>query len=94
MLAAHVCFQGQNSVCVQHGFTGMAVRAAQGGMRPIVEFMTWNLQRNLRTMDQIINSVAKTLYVSAGQIETPIVFRGPIGTAAGVAAAHSQCFAA
>jgi pyruvate dehydrogenase E1 component beta subunit len=78
--------------CMQHGFTGMAVGAAQGGMRPVVEFMTWNFA--LQAIDQIINSAAKTLYMSAGQIETPIVFRGPNGAAAGVAAQHSQCFAA
>lgn len=77
---------------VQHGFTGMAIGAAQGGMRPVLEFMTWNFA--LQAIDQIINSAAKTLYMSAGQITTPIVFRGPNGAAAGVAAQHSQCFAA
>lgn len=77
---------------IQHGFTGMAVGAAQGGMRPVLEFMTWNFA--LQAMDQIVNSAAKTLYMSAGQIQTPIVFRGPNGAAAGVGAQHSQCFAA
>lgn len=77
---------------LQHGFTGMAVGAAQGGMRPVLEFMTWNFA--LQAMDQIVNSAAKTLYMSAGQITTPIVFRGPNGAAAGVGAQHSQCFAA
>jgi pyruvate dehydrogenase E1 component beta subunit len=76
----------------EHGFTGMAVGAAQGGMRPVLEFMTWNFA--LQAIDQIVNSAAKTLYMSAGQIATPIVFRGPNGAAAGVAAQHSQCFAA
>lgn len=77
---------------VQHGFTGMAVGAAQGGMRPVLEFMTWNFA--MQAIDQIVNSAAKTLYMSAGQINTPIVFRGPNGAAAGTAAQHSQCFAA
>jgi pyruvate dehydrogenase E1 component beta subunit len=77
---------------MQHGFTGMAVGAAQGGMRPVLEFMTWNFA--LQAIDQIVNSAAKTLYMSAGQIQTPIVFRGPNGAAAGVGAQHSQCFAA
>ena len=83
-----------STICagMQHGFTGIAVGAAQGGMRPVLEFMTWNFA--LQAVDQIINSAAKTLYMSAGQIETPIVFRGPNGAAAGVAAQHSQCFAA
>lgn len=86
------------SVCIlttkalQHGFTGMAVGAAQGGMRPVLEFMTWNFA--MQAIDQIVNSAAKTLYMSAGQINTPIVFRGPNGAAAGTAAQHSQCFAA
>jgi transketolase C-terminal domain/subunit len=79
-------------LCVQHGFTGMAVGSAQGGMKPVLEFMTWNFA--LQAIDQIVNSAAKTLYMSAGQINTPIVFRGPNGAAAGVAAQHSQCFAA
>lgn len=70
----------------------MAVGAAQGGMRPVLEFMTWNFA--MQAMDQIVNSAAKTLYMSAGQINTPIVFRGPNGAAAGTAAQHSQCFAA
>jgi transketolase C-terminal domain/subunit len=77
---------------MQHGFTGMAVGAAQAGMRPVLEFMTWNFA--MQAIDQIINSAGKTLYMSAGQINTPIVFRGPNGAAAGVAAQHSQCFAA
>lgn len=70
----------------------MAVGAAQGGMKPVLEFMTWNFA--LQAIDQIVNSAAKTLYMSAGQINTPIVFRGPNGAAAGVGAQHSQCFAA
>ena len=70
----------------------MAVGAAQGGMKPVLEFMTWNFA--MQAIDQIVNSAAKTLYMSAGQINTPIVFRGPNGAAAGVGAQHSQCFAA
>lgn len=70
----------------------MAIGAAQAGMRPVLEFMTWNFA--MQAMDQIINSAGKTFYMSAGQINTPIVFRGPNGAAAGVAAQHSQCYAA
>lgn len=76
----------------QAGFTGVAIGAAFSGLKPIVEFMTWNF--SMQAIDQIINSAAKTLYMSAGQINCPIVFRGPNGAAAGVAAQHSQCFAA
>lgn len=74
------------------GFTGIAVGAAMQGLRPIVEFMTYNF--SLQAIDQIINSAAKHHYMSAGQITVPIVFRGANGAAAGVAAQHSQCFAA
>lgn len=74
------------------GFTGIAVGAAFAGLRPICEFMTWNFA--LQAIDHIVNSAAKTLYMSAGDISCPIVFRGPNGAAAGVAAQHSQCFAA
>ncbi|KAG2435945.1 hypothetical protein HXX76_007140 [Chlamydomonas incerta] len=74
------------------GFTGIAVGSAFAGLRPVCEFMTWNFA--MQAIDQIINSAAKTLYMSAGQINCPIVFRGPNGAAAGVAAQHSQCFAA
>jgi pyruvate dehydrogenase E1 component beta subunit len=70
----------------------MAIGAAQAGMRPVLEFMTWNFA--MQAIDQIINSAGKTFYMSAGQINTPIVFRGPNGAAAGVAAQHSQCYAA
>ena len=76
----------------EHGFTGLAVGAAFGGLKPIVEFMTFNFA--LQAMDQIINSAAKTLYMSGGQMGCPIVFRGPNGAAARVAAQHSQDFAA
>ena len=62
------------------------------GLRPVVEFMTFNFA--MQAIDQIINSAAKTLYMSAGTIPVPIVFRGPNGAAAGVAAQHSQCYAA
>jgi pyruvate dehydrogenase E1 component beta subunit len=75
----------------EHGFTGLGVGAAFGGLRPIVEFMTFNFA--MQAMDQIINSAAKTLYMSGGQMGCPIVFRGPNGAAARVAAQHSQCYA-
>ncbi|MBP7001875.1 pyruvate dehydrogenase complex E1 component subunit beta [Amaricoccus sp.] len=76
----------------EHGFTGMAVGAAFAGLRPIVEFMTFNFA--LQAMDHIINSAAKTLYMSGGQMGSPIVFRGPNGAAARVAAQHSHDWAA
>jgi pyruvate dehydrogenase E1 component beta subunit len=76
----------------EHGFAGMAVGAAMTGLRPIVEFMTFNFA--MQAMDQIINSAAKTLYMSGGQMGAPIVFRGPNGAAARVGAQHSQDFAA
>ncbi|MGH1351494.1 MAG: pyruvate dehydrogenase complex E1 component subunit beta [Methyloligellaceae bacterium] len=76
----------------EHGFAGIGVGAALGGLRPIVEFMTWNF--GMQAIDQIINSAAKTLYMSGGQMGCPIVFRGPNGAAARVAAQHSQCFSA
>ena len=75
----------------EHGFTGLAVGAALNGLKPIVEFMTFNFA--MQAMDQIINSAAKTLYMSGGQMGCPIVFRGPNGAAARVAAQHSQCYA-
>jgi pyruvate dehydrogenase E1 component beta subunit len=75
----------------EHGFTGMAVGAALNGLRPIVEYMTFNFA--MQAMDQIINSAAKTLYMSGGQMGCPIVFRGPNGAAARVGAQHSQCYA-
>ena len=75
----------------EHGFTGLAVGAAFNGLRPILEFMTFNFA--MQAMDQIINSAAKTLYMSGGQMGCPIVFRGPNGAAARVAAQHSQCYA-
>ncbi|TQS72654.1 pyruvate dehydrogenase complex E1 component subunit beta [Rhodobacteraceae bacterium] len=76
----------------EHGFTGIAVGAAFGGLRPIVEFMTFNFA--MQAMDQIINSAAKTLYMSGGQMGAPMVFRGPNGAAARVGAQHSQDFSA
>ncbi len=76
----------------EHGFTGIAVGAAFGGLRPIVEFMTWNFA--MQAIDQIINSAAKTLYMSGGQMGAPMVFRGANGAAARVGAQHSQCYAA
>jgi pyruvate dehydrogenase E1 component beta subunit len=75
----------------EHGFTGMAVGAAMNGLKPIVEFMTFNFA--MQAIDQIINSAAKTLYMSGGQMGSPIVFRGPNGAAARVGAQHSQCYA-
>jgi pyruvate dehydrogenase E1 component beta subunit len=72
----------------EHGFAGLGVGAAMAGLRPIVEFMTFNFA--MQAMDQIINSAAKTLYMSGGQMRCPIVFRGPNGAAARVAAQHSQ----
>ena len=74
------------------GFTGIGVGAAWGGLRPIVEFMTFNF--SMQAIDHLINSAAKTLYMSGGQMPCPIVFRGPNGAAARVAAQHSQCYAA
>ena len=75
----------------EHGFTGLGVGAAFAGLRPIVEFMTFNFA--MQAIDQIINSASKTLYMSGGQMGCPIVFRGPNGAAARVAAQHSQCYA-
>jgi len=74
------------------GFTGLACGAAMMGLKPVVEFMTFNF--SMQAIDHIVNTAAKTLYMSAGTISVPIVFRGPNGAAAGVGAQHSQCFAA
>jgi pyruvate dehydrogenase E1 component beta subunit len=74
------------------GFTGIACGAAMQGLKPVVEFMTMNF--SMQAIDQVINSAAKSYYMSAGEIRCPIVFRGPNGAAAGVGAQHSQCFAA
>ncbi len=76
----------------EQGFAGIGVGAAFAGLKPIVEFMTWNFA--MQAIDQIINSAAKTLYMSGGQMGSPIVFRGPNGAAARVAAQHSQCYSA
>ena len=76
----------------EQGFAGIGVGAAMAGLKPIVEFMTWNFA--MQAIDQIINSAAKTLYMSGGMLGSPIVFRGPNGAAARVAAQHSQCFSA
>jgi pyruvate dehydrogenase E1 component beta subunit len=75
----------------EYGFTGMGVGAAMAGLKPIVEFMTFNFA--MQAIDHIINSAAKTLYMAGGQLGCPIVFRGPNGAAARVAAQHSQCYA-
>jgi pyruvate dehydrogenase E1 component beta subunit len=76
----------------EQGFAGVGVGAAFAGLKPIVEFMTWNFA--MQAIDQIVNSAAKTLYMSGGQVNCPIVFRGPNGAAARVAAQHSQCYSA
>ncbi|GLH06836.1 Uncharacterized protein GBIM_12288 [Gryllus bimaculatus] len=76
----------------ESGFAGIAVGAAMAGLRPICEFMTFNF--SMQAIDQVINSAAKTLYMSAGSVNVPVVFRGPNGAAAGVGAQHSQCFGA
>ena len=75
----------------EQGFAGLAVGAAFLGLKPVVEFMTWNF--GMQAIDQILNSAAKTLYMSGGQVKSPIVFRGPNGAASRVAAQHSQCYA-
>lgn len=74
------------------GFAGIAVGAAMAGLKPICEFMTFNF--SMQAIDQVINSAAKTFYMSAGTVPVSIVFRGPNGAALGVAAQHSQCFGA
>lgn len=76
----------------EYGFTGIGIGAAFAGLRPIIEFMTFNF--SMQAIDHIVNSAAKTLYMSGGQINCPIVFRGPNGAAARVGAQHSQDFAA
>ena len=76
----------------EHAFTGLGIGAGIAGLKPIVEFMTFNFA--MQAMDQIINSAAKTLYMSGGQVACSIVFRGPNGPAARVAAQHSQDYSA
>jgi len=76
----------------EHGFAGLGVGAAMAGLKPIIEFMTWNFA--MQAIDQIINSAAKTLYMSGGQIKCSVVFRGPNGAAARVGAQHSQDYSA
>ncbi len=75
----------------EYGFAGVATGAAFAGMKPVVEFMTWNFA--MQAIDHIVNSAGKTLYMAGGQLGCPIVFRGPNGAASRVAAQHSQCFA-
>src|SRR4051794_26978278 len=75
----------------EQGFAGLGIGAAFAGLRPIVEFMTFNFA--MQAMDQLINSAAKTRYMSGGQMAAPVVFRGPNGIASRVAAQHSQCYA-
>ncbi|CAG5120728.1 unnamed protein product [Candidula unifasciata] len=74
------------------GFAGIAVGAAMAGLRPVCEFMTYNF--SMQAIDHVINSAAKTYYMSDGKVTVPIVFRGPNGSSAGVGAQHSQCFGA
>lgn len=76
----------------EHGFAGIGVGAAMSGLRPIIEFMTFNFA--MQAIDHIVNSAAKTLYMSGGQMGAPMVFRGPNGAASRVGAQHSQCYAA
>src|SRR5579863_6671233 len=76
----------------EHGFAGLGIGAALAGLKPIVEFMTWNFA--MQAMDQLINSAAKTQYMSGGQVKLSIVFRGPNGAASRVAAQHSQDYSA
>ncbi|MBL8565650.1 MAG: pyruvate dehydrogenase complex E1 component subunit beta [Hyphomicrobiaceae bacterium] len=76
----------------EQGFAGIGIGAALAGLKPVVEFMTWNFA--MQAIDQIVNSAAKTRYMSGGQIDVPIVFRGANGAAARVAAQHSQCYSA
>eukprot|EP00879_Flechtneria_rotunda_P013351 GHRR01013941.1.p1 GENE.GHRR01013941.1~~GHRR01013941.1.p1 ORF type:complete len:229 (+),score=52.03 GHRR01013941.1:110-796(+) len=92
LLQKHGAERVRDTPITEAGFTGIAVGSAFAGAKPVCEFMTFNFA--MQAIDQIINSAAKTLYMSAGQINCPIVFRGPNGAAAGVAAQHSQCFAA
>jgi pyruvate dehydrogenase E1 component beta subunit len=80
-----------DSPITEHGFAGLGVGAAFGGLRPVIEFMTFNFA--MQAIDQIINSAAKTCYMSGGTISCPIVFRGPNGAAARVGAQHSQNYA-
>lgn len=80
-----------DSPITEHGFAGLGVGAAFLGLKPIIEFMTFNF--SMQAIDHIINSAAKTLYMSGGQMGCPMVFRGPNGAAARVGAQHSQCFA-
>src|SRR6202034_3661024 len=75
----------------EYGFAGLGVGAAFAGLRPVVEFMTWNFA--MQAIDHIVNSAAKTLYMGGGQLGCPIVFRGPNGAASRVGAQHSQCYA-
>ncbi len=76
----------------EHGFAGIAIGSSMAGLKPVVEFMTFNFA--MQALDQIINSAAKTNYMSGGQVKCPIVFRGPNGAASRVGAQHSQCYAA
>ncbi|XP_022844987.1 pyruvate dehydrogenase E1 component subunit beta-1, mitochondrial isoform X1 [Olea europaea var. sylvestris] len=85
-------FHSLSFYMLQAGFTGIGVGAAYYGLKPVIEFMTFNF--SMQAIDHIINSAAKSNYMSAGQISVPIVFRGPNGAAAGVGAQHSQCYAA
>ncbi len=76
----------------EHGFAGLGTGSAMVGLRPVIEFMTFNFA--MQAIDHIVNSAAKTLYMSGGQVSVPVVFRGPNGAASRVGAQHSQCYAA
>jgi pyruvate dehydrogenase E1 component beta subunit len=80
-----------DSPITEHGFAGLGVGASMSGLRPIIEFMTFNFA--MQAIDHIVNTAAKTLFMSGGNVRCPIVFRGPNGVPRGVAAQHSQCFA-
>lgn len=92
LLAKHGRDRVIDTPITEMGFAGLGVGAAFNGLRPVVEFMTFNFA--MQAIDQIINSAAKTFSMSGGTVNVPIVFRGPNGCAAGVAQQHSQCFAA
>jgi pyruvate dehydrogenase E1 component beta subunit len=79
-------------ISIEMGFAGIGTGAAYQGLRPIVEFMTFNF--SMQAIDHVVNSAAKQFYMTGGDMNVPIVFRGPNGAAAGVSAQHSQCFAA
>jgi pyruvate dehydrogenase E1 component beta subunit len=92
LLEKHGAHRVIDAPITETGFAGIGVGAALAGLKPVIEFMTWNF--SLQAIDHLVNSAAKGLYMSAGQLTCPIVFRGPNGPPRGVGAQHSQCFAA